>query len=185
LNDIVVSGKVQKLIDEANASFGRGKELILAAYEVATNEDGMSSEAAKELLLEKCTLFKKSTIYNWLPGESKRLTRPKKIPELESQKSVNIIMVSEAEPQPKDEIRTPDTTGITTNIQIGAAAERIEMEKLAEKYAPELVIHINVPNFFGQLFAANRNNTGAYLYIKNHEVYRVEPDNVHKLEAAV
>ena len=77
MSDIVVSGKVQKLIDQANASYGKAKELIMAAYEIATKEDGMSPDDAKKLLLEKCTIFTKTTIYKWLPEDSKGATRPK------------------------------------------------------------------------------------------------------------
>lgn len=71
------------MIDQANATFGKAKEIVMAAYNQAL-ADGFTPDEAKKLLLEKITVFKKSTLYACLPDESKEQTKPKKIPTLES-----------------------------------------------------------------------------------------------------
>jgi len=65
-----VSKKLQKLIDEANSTFGRAKGLVAKAYRLALSE-GYSPQEAKALLIDKITLFSQRTIYSYLPDEAK------------------------------------------------------------------------------------------------------------------
>lgn len=78
-----ISLELQSLIDQANATFGKAKEIVLAAYNQAI-ADNFTPQEAKDLLFEKITVFKKSTLYSYIPAEAKLRTRPKKIPKLES-----------------------------------------------------------------------------------------------------
>lgn len=72
-----ISDELQSLIDQANSTFGKAKEIVMAAYSRAL-DDGFTPQEAKDLLLEKITVFKKSTLYSYIPGEAKsRVGRPK------------------------------------------------------------------------------------------------------------
>lgn len=62
------------IINEANRNYGRSKELIVEAYHQALKED-FTPDEAKKLLLERCKIFGKSTIYACLPEESKDQTK--------------------------------------------------------------------------------------------------------------
>jgi hypothetical protein len=66
----VISNTLQHYIDEANTSFGKAKEYVVLAYEQALRE-GYTPVEAKQLLLEKITVFSDRTIYRYLPDEAK------------------------------------------------------------------------------------------------------------------
>jgi hypothetical protein len=64
------STKLSNLLAEINSTFGRAKELILKAYNLAIQEKYTPQEA-KQLLLDNTTVFKKTQIYACLPPECK------------------------------------------------------------------------------------------------------------------
>lgn len=65
-----VSSELQSLIDQANATFGRGFEIVKRIYDTATGQ-GFTPMEARDLILDSVTAFKKSTLYSYIPAEAK------------------------------------------------------------------------------------------------------------------
>ena len=84
----VPSQVLTNLINEANSNYGRSKELIVEAYYQALKED-YTQEEAKKLLLDRCKIFGRSTIYACLPEECKG-TQGKSRTNITSDKSPNL-----------------------------------------------------------------------------------------------
>ncbi|MGH9950810.1 MAG: hypothetical protein ACRD5J_04225 [Nitrososphaeraceae archaeon] len=72
----VLSARLENLFKEINKTFGRAKDLVLEAYNLAIQEKYTPQEA-KKLLLDNITVFKKTQIYAYLPSECKNPIKQK------------------------------------------------------------------------------------------------------------
>lgn len=171
MSDIVVSGKATRLIDQANARHGESKQLIMAAYEVLTKEDGLEPEAAAKYLLDHCEAFGKSTIYNILPAEAKDekkalagKSHKKSVPILEHKSqdgivnNAKIIHKDSSDiniSQPPLKIIDVESEPDFSNVRPGEHAVIAGPINHVDHYSPE-----DVHKVFTQWFMANKNNTG-------------------------
>jgi hypothetical protein len=70
------SKKLENLFEQINSTFGQAKKLVLEAYNLAIQEK-YTPQGAKQLLLDKITVFKKTQIYAYLPPECKNPIKQK------------------------------------------------------------------------------------------------------------
>lgn len=177
MTQIVVSDRLAKAIDEANATFGRAKELIMSAYRIAL-EEGYTPKAAANLLLSKITVFKKSTIYTCLPDESK----DKHAQTLGKAKAQ---LFPEETNVPKLEQKSEKTTNYQKDSNVPKLEQRYQndsdrapenMSSLKEQNKT-LKVRLDVNKHWGKLFAAKQNGVEAILEIQGTQVLSVKGVN--------
>lgn len=116
----LLSTQLTEIFAEINSTYGRAKELVFKAYNLALQE-GYSPEEAKKVILDNVTVCGKTTKYSLLPDECKKVTRPKistkKIPDLESSNNDTINLNTEhqiiqANEEPETKTEEEDTTEV-------------------------------------------------------------------------
>jgi len=88
-----VSKKLQNHIDELNGMraeftkaeriWGKGREIVQKIYHQGL-QDGHTEREIAKLILKNCKFLSQTSLYSFIPQEAKAITRPKKIPNLES-----------------------------------------------------------------------------------------------------
>lgn len=126
----VVSPELQSLIDQANATFGRGFEIVRRIYDMALGQ-GFSKFEARDLILETVTAFKKSTLYSYIPDDAKdknakALTAKRQFPK------ETIVPKLERESEKLTIKESHEVVDAETESEPPSAVEQWQKQKLAE-----------------------------------------------------